>query len=235
MTLFGVGKILLKEYTIGAVMLAVAVAAGAVIYWIFPEGVGVSLWISLILLLPILAFSGPVEFGWQELRAAVASRNPAPQRFPRDAEVLSDAPAECFLLTPDYVSGGDVRGVMYGLLEAARQIRTNGYVEDTTAAAVSSVRSLRYPVRDLDQGREFWKTMFQNLARARINRLLIFCSARKDRGAPYPFLIKLVVFPDVELEGITSIERGRNLDALKHISQLANEYAVDLGDRDLES
>lgn len=33
MTLFGVGKILLKEYTIGAVMLAAAVAAGAVIYW----------------------------------------------------------------------------------------------------------------------------------------------------------------------------------------------------------
>lgn len=186
------------------------------------------MWISLILLLPALAFSGPVEFGWQELRAAVAGRNPAPQRFPRDAEVLSDAPAECFLLTPDYVSGGDVRGVMYGLLEAARQIRTNGYVEDTTAAPVSTVRSLRYAVRDLDQGREFWKTMFQNLARARINRLHLLFGKEGTWNPPYPFLIKLVVFPDVELEGITSIERGRNLDALKHISQLANEYAVDL-------
>ena len=70
-------------------------------------------------------WAGPVDFGRQEFERALAERKISPKRYKIQTEVSTDAP-ESFRILPGRVTGGDVRGLMYGLLEAADQIRTRG-------------------------------------------------------------------------------------------------------------
>ena len=154
-----------------------------------------------------LAWAGPVEFGKQELERAIAGRQLSLQRFRVVTEVTTDAP-ESFGILPGQVSGGDVRGLMYGLLEAAEQIRQRGRLlpaKGSPAMPIRGVRLLLQP-EDVDKdwynSREFWRRYSEMLARNRFNRLnLVF--SKLDPGE-------------------------RTLEALRSISQTAAEYAIDV-------
>jgi len=119
------------------------------------------------------AFAGPVEFGLAELNAAMAARN---LKWKNKAEISLD-PAESFRIEPysyggAYINGGDLRGLMYGLLEAAEQIRANGRFAKFHSVPMTPLRGIRIAITpDLEQASpEFWRAYFQMLARNRFNR-----------------------------------------------------------------
>ena len=141
--------------------------------------------LSSLLLLSILAAAGPVEFAQAELDAAMAQRK---LKWKNQVELSLDAP-DTFRIEPytvggAHITGGDLRGLMYGLLEAAEQIRDSGHflkVHGEPAAALRGVRIVLSP--ELEQAsEEFWNSYFRMLARNRFNRMHVVFQ-RKE--APY--------------------------------------------------
>jgi len=158
--------------------------------------------------------AGPVDFGNAELNAALAERK---LKLHVDTE-LSLNPPETFSITlyktgMIRVTGGDLRGLMYGLIEASEQIRATGKLKAVSGKPATAVRGVRMTLRSYDLTQPWftsdahWRDYFQTLARARLNRIsLMISSADAD------------------------IER------LRMLSETAGEYGVDfvLGIRHLE-
>jgi hypothetical protein len=131
---------------------------------------------SLILLstLAALAAAGPVEFAQAELDSAMAGRN---LKWKNQVELNLDAP-DTFRIEPysiggAHITGGDLRGLMYGLLEAADQIRATGHFTKTSGNPAASLRGVRIVLNvDLEAAPEaFWNSHFRMLARNRFNRV----------------------------------------------------------------
>lgn len=150
-------------------------------------------------------FAGPSEFGQQELRAALAERGMA---LSVTTELNLDQP-ETFHITAVTstsvrISGGDLRGLMYGLMEAAEQIRTTGQLTATNGEPGLRLRSVRVAPLDTDlvvlgfYSVDRWTKFFQMLARNRINRATL-------------------VLPPEKWEG----------DRIRVLSMLAKDYGVD--------
>lgn len=116
--------------------------------------------------------AGPVDFGQAELQSALASKS---LKLKITAEIGLDPP-ESFQIDLYRVTGGDLRGLMYGLIEAADQFRATGRMKSTRATPTARLRSVRMVLTaaDLEQpwasSEAFWREYFQMLARARINR-----------------------------------------------------------------
>lgn len=189
--------------------------------------------ISLLWLVPA-ALAGPVDFGREELLKAIASRNFGAKSLPFEAEVSMKERPEAFQIAPGRISGGDVRGLMYGLLEAAGQVRATGKLTPARGEAAASVRGVRLLLNNEEweqrnfHSRPFWVSYFQLLARSRLNRLHLAFAVRPDHWVPpYPHLFSLPMFAGVEVDGLTLFDRGRNMDTLRMITQLSVEYAVD--------
>jgi hypothetical protein len=145
--------------------------------------------------------AGPVEFGTAELDRAIAERGLNPKLFRIKTEVSVDPP-ESYRIIPGLITGGDLRGVMYGLLEAARQIRETGRLRKANGAPALAIRGVRASVQDFEadgaQSREYWAALFQSLARNRFNRFSFV--------VPNPF---------------------EKAERLQFISQTAADYGVD--------
>ncbi len=148
-----------------------------------------------------MAAAGPVEFGLNEYDAAVASRN---LKWKVKYELTLDPP-ETFRIEPykvggAHVTGGDLRGLMYGLLEAADQIRSTGRLKQLHAEPATPVRGVRMfaGAGDLDAAESSWRSYFEALARDRFNRFTLIFS-----------------------------EPPANLEKLRAISQAASDYAID--------
>ena len=103
---------------------------------------------SLILLATLVAggvaAAGPVEFAQAELDSAMAARN---LKWKNQVELNLDAP-DTFRIEPysmggAHITGGDLRGLMYGLLEAAEQIRETGHFTKTIGNPAASLRGVR--------------------------------------------------------------------------------------------
>jgi len=170
--------------------------------------------VCFLLTIPSAHAAGPVDFGKAELDAALAERK---LKLRIDTE-LSLEPPEAFRITlyrtgVARVTGGDLRGLMYGLMEAAEQIRANGRLKATSGKPATAVRGVRMTLRSYDLTQPWftaddrWRTYFQTLARSRLNRFSL-------------------VLPLAEAD----IER------LRILSETAGEYGVDfvLGIRHLE-
>jgi hypothetical protein len=133
--------------------------------------------VGVALLLP--ATAGPVEFGLAQYNAALDARN-LKQRIKYD---VSLEPAESFRIEPyaaggAHISGGDLRGLMYALLEAADQIRATGRMKQTHSVPSIAIRAIRRFARD---DLADWQPYFEMLARDRFNRFtLIFTEAPTD-------------------------------------------------------
>jgi hypothetical protein len=125
-------------------------------------------------LLATLAAAGPVDFGLAELNSAMAERK---LRWRNQAELSLDPP-ETFRIEPyrvggAHITGGDLRGLMYGLLEAAEQIHATGHFTKTTGSPAASLRGIRIVLNaGLERASpDFWHSYFQMLARNRFNRV----------------------------------------------------------------
>ena len=174
-------------------------------------------WISaaiLILAITSARAAGPVDFGNAELNAAVAERH---LKLHVDTE-LNLNPPETFSITlyktgMVRVTGGDLRGLMYGLIEASEQIRATGKLKATSGKPATAVRGVRMTLRayDLTQSwftsDDHWRDYFQMLARSRLNRLTLMIALADE-----------------------------DIDRLRMLSETAAEYGVDfvLGIRHLE-
>jgi hypothetical protein len=176
----------------------------------------VRLWISAatLILATVARAAGPVDFGAAELNAATAERK---LKLHVDTE-LSLNPPETFSITlyktgMVRITGGDLRGLMYGLIEASEQIRANGKLKAATGKPATALRGVRMTLRSYDLMQPWfnsdsqWRVYFQTLARARLNRFSL-----------------MITLPDADIE------------RLRPLSEIATEYGVDfvLGIRRLE-
>ena len=115
-----------------------------------------------------MAAAGPLEFGRAELNAALAARKMEPALLRVVTEMSAD-PGESYRIDGPRIFGGDLRGLMYGLLEAAEQIRATGKLSPAKAVPACALRGVR--VFYQNQPKEFWTSYIQMLARNRFNRL----------------------------------------------------------------
>lgn len=125
-----------------------------------------------------LLLAGPPDFGQQELRDAIRQRG-----LPLTIETeLNLNQPETFVATPVgatsiRVSGGDLRGLMYGLIDTADQIRANGKAARKTGEPGFRIRSVRVALGEAEltapgfYTTDRWMKIFEMLARNRINRL----------------------------------------------------------------
>ena len=151
--------------------------------------------------------AGPADFGMAELNAAIAARNL--KYRPKIAAELNTDPPETFRIDPyssggGRVSGGDLRGLMYGLLEAAAQMRELGHLKLTRGSPFLSPRGVKAnadPFVSWFGSEDFWRAYFAVLARDRFDRLQLVFDRFPDRGA---------------------------LPAFRTISQIAMQYGVDI-------
>lgn len=158
-------------------------------------------------LLPLLAlplFAGPVEFGREQANAAIAARG---LKLLIETELNLDPPGTFRIVTlrsGARVSGGDLRGLMYGLLEAAVQIRATGQIKAVTFKPTIRQRAVRMAPSDADLAApdyflaDRWRNYFRMLAENRINRFV------------------LVLPPD-----------RSDLDRIRFLSSTATDYGVD--------
>jgi hypothetical protein len=180
-----------------------------------------------------VAAAGPVEFGMREIESAIAARGLRPGAIRFSAEITSDA-AETFRILPGRIEGGDLRGLMYGLLAAAEQIRSTGRLTQAKSAPATPIRGIRCFLhnRDLEQewfySEDYWREYICMLARNRFNRLnLVFAHQTEYLTSPYPFWLAVPGFPGVRVKGLTDVQRNRNLAMLRFISSTCAEHAVD--------
>ena len=130
--------------------------------------------LSSLILLSTLAAAGPVEFAQAELDSAMAERK---LKWKNQVELNLEAP-DTFRIEPysiggAHITGGDLRGLMYGLLEAAEQIRATGHFTKTSGNPAASLRGVRIVLNaELEAAtEEFWNSYFRMLARNRFNRV----------------------------------------------------------------
>ncbi len=150
-------------------------------------------------LVALCAAAGPVDFAVAEYKSALASRN---LKWKIAYEVTPDPP-ESYRIEPykvggAHITGGDLRGLMYGLLEAAEEIRATGRIKQVHAAPATLIRGARLFARDANFDADRWRAYFQMLARNRFNRFTLIYT-----------------------------EPPRDLPKLRAISQAASEFAID--------
>lgn len=183
--------------------------------------------------LSLCARCGPVEFGIAELKAACAFRGVDYNRLRLKIE-LDQGPPESFRIQPRRISGGDLRGLMYGLLQAAEQIRERGRLAPAAGAPATPIRGIRQFIHNQSLERswyyspQYWQSFFSMLARNRFNRFnLVFAHQTAYLAPPYPFWVTVEEYPQVSVPGLSAADRDRNLRTLQLISQTAADYAVD--------
>ena len=111
-----------------------------------------------------------MDFAQAELDAALAARG---LRL-RIRTALDKLPADSFVIEATRIRGGDRRGLLYGMLEAAEQIRINGKLKPLTAAPEKSIRGIRMSGNDAPSGdAEYWTGLFRLLVRSRFNRVTL--------------------------------------------------------------
>ena len=85
----------------------------------------------LFLLSGLSLWAGPREFGRSELQKAIQTRGLRDLRF---EEAIGSGAPESYTIAGNKITGGDERGLMYGLLEAAEQILADGQLTPSNAA-----------------------------------------------------------------------------------------------------
>jgi len=148
--------------------------------------------------------AGPVEFGREQVQDALNSRG---LKLSIETELNLDPPGT-FKILPlrvgARVSGGDLRGLMYGLLETAEQIRDTGKIKAVTFKPTLQQRGVRMVPSDMELAApgyftgDRWRDFFRMLALNRINRFAL-------------------VLPPA----------GTDLDRIRFLSSTATEYGVD--------
>jgi hypothetical protein len=117
--------------------------------------------------------AGPIDFGKAELNQALSARGLKARSIVVERRA---GPPESWSIRPGQVTGADERGLMYGLLEAAAQIRACGRLTPASGQAATAMRGIRSFMHNEDlekswyYSREYWEAYFSMLARNRFNR-----------------------------------------------------------------
>jgi hypothetical protein len=130
--------------------------------------------LSTAVFLPAHSFAaGPVEFGQSELQKVIEERGLNARSFHVAVEYSLVLPADGFQIQGLIIRGGSRRGVMYGLLEAADQLRERKTLAAVKATPRFEIRSTRLRAGDdvLARPEREWCDLFAALARARFSRL----------------------------------------------------------------
>lgn len=121
--------------------------------------------LAAMLMVAIPSFAGPVEFGSEEFQHALAQRGLSLTSIALEKKLVSGKP-ECFMISGHTISGSDERGLMYGLLEAADQVRAKGHMSNTSGCPAVAMRGIRIFLHnhDLEQqwyySRDYWDEYF---------------------------------------------------------------------------
>src|SRR6266852_5767911 len=83
--------------------------------------------------------ASPVDFARAELHRALAARGLSADAPAFQTRLVPGKP-ECYQVTGEGVTGSDQRGLMYGVLEAAEQIRASGRISNTSACPEVALR-----------------------------------------------------------------------------------------------
>jgi hypothetical protein len=174
--------------------------------------------LSSLLLWAIVAGAGPVEFAQAELDAAMAQRK---LKWKNQVELSLDAP-DTFRIEPytaggAHITGGDLRGLMYGLLEAAEQIRDSGHFLKVHGEPAATFRGVRIALStEMEQAsEEFWNSYFRMLARNRFNRMHVVFQRME---APYrlpQFLSRAAA--DYGIDFTLGVDAGVSAQDLAHM------------------
>lgn len=149
--------------------------------------------------------AGPLDFARAELDEAIRERKLDPARFVVRMEYSLVQPDEGFQIsTTNLIRAGSVRGLVYGLLEAARQVRNQGRLSPVTGKANVALRGVRRTMEEEDWGRTraWWEDRFAQLARLRMNRFHLMLGKEELTEA--------------------------RVEAVKTISEAARDRAIDL-------
>ena len=182
-------------------------------------------------MLPLL--SGPKEFGQRELQRAIRETGARDPGLATEIQPHS-VPSEGYRLSGNRLVASDERGLMYGLLATAEQIRTNGRLADTEESPRVTIRGIRQFIhnqeleKDWYYSRDYWNEFFAMLARERFNRFnLVFAHQTDYLAPPYPFWVDVAEFPQVRARNLSDEQRRRNLEILQFISQDAADHGID--------
>jgi len=165
------------------------------------------------------------------------------------AKVFRDLPTftapEAAALLPGYdkvlVTGSDVRGITYAILEAADRIRFSDDLVDVLSVPAPIIETTPNKVRSVARAflsevedkpwfydRAFWTAYLDTLAAARFNRFNLAFGFGWDfpRGVtgdyfhfPYPYLVEVPGYEQVHVEpALEPGERQRNLETLQFIA-----------------
>jgi hypothetical protein len=136
-------------------------------------------WAAVVVAAHAAVYASPVELGMSELHEALAARG---LNFHIETELNLDPPG-AFRIVPlragVRVSGGDLRGLMYGLIAASEQIRDSGKIAAATGKPNLAVRGVRMTpaAADLIDPQYFatdrWRDFFRVLALGRFNRFTL--------------------------------------------------------------
>jgi hypothetical protein len=150
----------------------------------------------------IAGAQSPLEFGRAQLRAALTARGANPALARINAEYSMALPADAFSIQAGVIRGGSLRGLLYGLLEAAAQVRRRGSLWASRAEPRFEIRGarLRLSGETWRHAPEEWRALFESLSECRLNRLKL------------------------EFDGLTA----SRADTLAAVSAIALEYAMDL-------
>lgn len=140
--------------------------------------------------------------------------------------------------TAQVVAGSDDRGLMYALLELSERVDAHGLdalteIEDTVEIPDNEVRGaarfLMGPGEDdwfYDE--DFWHYYFDRLARARFNRFVLITGFDTAfMSPPYPFLVDVPEYPDVQVANRIEQSREEHLTLLRRIAELSHQYGLE--------
>jgi hypothetical protein len=175
--------------------------------------------------------AGPREFGRAELQKAIEQRG---LRNLQVQEAIEAGAPESYAITAGKVTGSDERGLMYGLLAAAEQIRADGKLTAAKDSPRTAMRGIRYFIHNADLERDwyyshaYWDEYLSMLARNRFNRFnLVFAHQTGYLAPPYPFWIDLPEFPAIKARNLSAAQRQQNFEMLQYISQGARDRGID--------
>ncbi len=135
------------------------------------------------------------------------------------------------------VAGRDDQGLMYALLEVAEQtgvgrksLSQAGPVSESPQTALRGMYIFLHNAdceREWFYSREHWQSYFDLLARSRYNSFHIVMAHQTNYLAPpFPFFVSVPEHPEVTVPGLSSEDRARNLEALRMITELAEERGL---------
>lgn len=139
------------------------------------------------------------------------------------------------------VYGADERGLLYALVDVARQVELSGRATEPLldvsealerpALAVRGVFKFYYQTDNDDawfHSREFWDCYLGMLVAARYNAFTLVYGGDTPL-VQYPFIVQVPGYEHVRVAGLPNEERARTLESLRFISSLAASRGVAFG------